>query len=327
MFVTNDSSYAPVLARAHVTDDVAMMAVVVETTYRIDKSGLTPCAPPARAASDPPDIGRIALWKLVSLTAWGHALAPSKPPFVRVVELAVGARRQRLVVFGPRFWRRTALGLEPSTPARFEATALSWRHAFGGQIEVAPGYDEGGLPQPGGVRPYHLNPGGMGYYADAQRAVDRPLPLIERAEMLSTEPAARPVPGGLAPCPELPALRMLAFAEQLATRPSPSLRDMLDRALWVQHHASGDWMLPDLSPGELVTLDGLGADPIKVVVPPAPTRVSIGHGRSRHDLAPAIRSLHIDAEARVLRIVYGHAGPYAPSRPPRRIVVDDRRAA
>src|SRR5690606_17248093 len=150
MFVKNKTDHAVVLARAHLSDDVAVLSLNLELAYRVG-SGEPPrlIELPTRADGDPPDTRRRPLWRGVSITASGHVLGPGRAPYVRVVQLALGQLRHRLVVYGERRWRRSVGRIVADEPRPFDAVPLTWERAFGGHFDRPPGYsDDGRLPHP-----------------------------------------------------------------------------------------------------------------------------------------------------------------------------------
>src|ERR1700734_3499366 len=107
MFIRNKTGLDVRLAKGHVTDELAVAALVVRRAYRIEGNGLAPIAElPAPLPSDPPDTRAHLLWEGVSVTAAGHVRGPQARPFVRLVELRVGSATRRLSVFGDRVWER-----------------------------------------------------------------------------------------------------------------------------------------------------------------------------------------------------------------------------
>jgi hypothetical protein len=322
MFLRNRTTHRVTLARGHLTEEFAIFSVNLEMRYRIRTDGaLESIDGWARKPSDPPDVVRLPLWAEVSLTAVGEVRAPATAPFVSTTELGWGDDLHRLVVFGPRYWRRRLGGLEPSEPERFESMPLSWGLAFGGSYQEPPGLDaHSGLPHPGGTVAYPLNPAGIGFYATEKQAVDRPLPRIERTDQLVRQWSDRPLPGGLAPCPMNPALRLIPLDSPEGG--DPAIADALfERALRVQHHAPIATLARRIDSGTEVRLTGAGARPLRFVTPTSPLRV---RSRTRRDTAwvqPRIRSVHVDADDETVAVVFGHMQHYAPERAPEWIEV------
>jgi len=341
MFLDNHTRYPAKLARAHLTDEHAVASVNLELRFSLALDGRLELEREApRRETDPPDIGGRPLWREVSLAATGTVLGPSRPPFQRVVRIAVGELEHRLVVFGSRVWSRDSAGsLQATSPEPFDALALEWSQAFGGSYELAPGLLPGtDLPHPGGKVTYPLNPEGMGFFADEEAALGQPLPRIELADEPIREWSDRPTPGGLAPCPSLVALRMDAeppeevsrWAERAAASvgkparldsaellgqigPEPS---HIDKALRIAHHAPGALIVEDLAPGSVIALDGLGPQPLTITLPPSPIAVEARRGRSREPVAPRLRSVHVDADRRETVVAWGHETIYDPSAAP-----------
>ena len=311
-----------VLARAHLADEAAIASLNVETQYALTENGtLERMDVGDRSPTYPPDIRRLPLWRGVSVTAFGHVHGPMHAPFLRIVELGVGDHVERLVVQGPRVWqRRWGSEPEPSEPAPFQALALSWENAFGGEYQLPPGYLPGTeLPFPGGGVAYPLNPRGVGFYADADAAVDRPLPTIEDPKALIRRWSDHPTPAGFAPCRDLPGLRMDPnLATELGSR---SLQRVLTGALrgsfQLSHHAPAKLIFADVVLGTTMSVRNLGhAGTLRFHVPPAPIEVSVRSGRDRTRVTPMLRSIHVDADARKVVATYGHPFRYRPTAPP-----------
>jgi hypothetical protein len=329
MFVRNDTTEHIALARGHVSATFGAGAIVVENVYEVHADALARSEePPPRGPSGPPDTSRVVLWREVSVTAAGTAYGPSRPPHVCPVSLTVGEEIARLIVFGPRWFRRGFGGdLEPSKPEPFEGVALSWERAFGGGYLVPPGLAPGsGLPHPGMDVRYPLNPSGIGFYEDKQAAADKPLPDIERPDQLIRRWDDRPTPAGFSPCPELNGLRFpvryngrgrdLAKGSTASDPREAMIEDAPAMTLRMQHHAPGDLVFSLLTPGTAVALVGLGRAPVSFRVPPSPISVRTRRLRQDEIVAPRLRSLHIDADRRTLSVVYDHAFRYDPAKPP-----------
>jgi hypothetical protein len=334
MFLQNRSRLPVALARGHVTDDVAVASVNLESAYGPRSGRLDPALLPAeRGDGDPPDILRLPFWRGVSLTVAGTVQGPGHAPHVRHVSITAGAVQHRLAVFGSRRWRRVhPLGaLEPSEPEPFDTLPLTWAHAFGGAFVMAAGLLPGtDLPHPGGRFGYPLNENGVGFYPDERSAVDQPLPRIERVEELVQRWSDRPEPGGFAPCPELAGLRLFHGARRQgaslldpAEARRPCLRpEDIHLALLVMHHAPPRLVLDEVDAGTPISVDGLSALPIRFELPPSPMRVAVRVGRTEEPVQGRVRSVHLDADRGLLRVVHGHLFRYPPSRPPSWVLVD-----
>jgi hypothetical protein len=211
--------------------------------------------------------------------------------------------------------------LVPGDPERFETVPLSWAHAFGGSYTLPPGTLPGtDLPHPGGTIAFPLNEVGTGFYPDEPRAVDQPLPRVERADQLVRRWDDRPEPGGLAPCPGHGALRLSHLARTAGATGQREV-DRVAATLSILHHAPPRLILHDVRAGTPVMLAGVGTD-VRFLVPESPVVMVLRTGRSREPVPPRLRGVHIDADQRIVRIVYGHMFHYSPIRPPSWIVVD-----
>lgn len=326
MFLDDRSGESIALAKTILTDELAIGSVVVTTYHRIHGAELERIPEPLEALPDaPPPLSRHAVWGGVSVTASGTVLGPARPPFQRHLSLEVGDERRELVAFGPRVWERSPSGWTPSSPAPFRALRLGFDRAFGGEYELPAGLFPGtDLPCPALRIAYPLNPGGIGFYRDAEAAAGNPLPSFEYPDALVRTPTDAPEPAGFAPCPTLMGLRveqpkpgsiahddreaMQAHAAKLAS-------GMVFRAA---HHATGRLIFPRLDPGTRVKLTGVGDADLEVRVPPSPVAVAT---LPESLTASRVRAVHLFADERVLQVVYGHAFRYAPDHGPRWIRV------
>jgi hypothetical protein len=328
MFLRNKTALDVRLARGHVTDHVAVASVVVSASFRFGAAGLAPChetIPPSES-DPPPEVSRFALWTGVSVTAAGSAAGPATPPHVCPVFFRIGSAERRLIVFGDRRWERVlGGGLQPSAPAPFERLSLSFARAFGGTFDVPPGLVPGtDLPHPGVRVAYPLNEGGVGYYPDERAAQGAPLPNIERPDQLVRRWNDAPEPAGFTPCRELVYWRMREEGAALAAR-SEADPDAIWRGapppLRLQHHAPPSLIFDELSSGTAIELHGISADPIRFLVPPLGSEVTVRVRRARVVVRPKLRALHVDAERSVLRAIHDHTFRYDPGSPPEWIVV------
>ncbi len=318
------------LARGHLTDDFAIGSINLESAFAIGEQRLDPVPLPARTDADPPDTGLYPLWDGVSVTANGSVTGPSVPPYVRPVVLTVGTVEERLAVFGPRLWTRSLPGgLRPSAPEHFDHLAMSWDHAFGGAFVLPPGLLFGtDLPHPGGRVGYALNEQGVGFYPDEARASEQPLPRIERMDALLQQWNDRTEPGGLAPCPQLAALRLSHQAKRMSERAqaTPGVAAPIDgtAVLMMLHHAPPRLIFPEARAVVSVWLDGFATGPIRFVVSASPVDVVVRTGKVSEPVRPRLRSVHVDAERRLVRVTHGHMFRYAPNQPPAWIMVTRR---
>jgi hypothetical protein len=327
MFVMNDSPFDVRLKKGHVTDRLAVGALVVTVVHRADGERLQPLDElPARAPGDPPDTGLYVLWEGVSVTASGHALGPSKPPYLQPVIFDVGGAVRRVVVFGDRVWaKQFGGGLVPSDPLPFESIPIGFDRAFGGGWDEPPGLMAStNLPHPGYRHAHPLNPGGQGYYPDAERARGAPLPNVERPEALIQRWNDAPDPAGLSPCKELVGYRLrdeaLAHmrAEGALGRP-PEQAESPPLSLRMLHHAPPDLMFDSLPQGARIELHGLGKGSVQFALPPCPVSAVVRGKRGDTHVVPRLRAVHVDADRRHVRVVHDLSFRYDPVRPPSRV--------
>lgn len=344
MFLRNKTRHRVGLARTIVNDTLSVATAVVVSHYRIEPDRLVWLEEPMpRTPASPPDPLAYPLWKGVSVTAVGQVLGPSQAPFVRQVNLSVGAESRGLTVFGERRWHKAPGGdLLASEPEPFEALPLTFARAFGGAYEMPPGLFPGtDLPFPGLRVPYHLNPSGVGFYESWQTAQDQALPNIESTMELIRAWDDRPEPGGFAPCPDLLALRAptdsatheaihaesraRAEGRSTSTWGTGSAEGDFDLMLRMIHHAPGKLIFPRLLPGTALSIEGLGTRGLRFEAPPSPVRIELSHREPQAEVAFKLRSVHIDADAGLVEFVHGHAFYYAPEKVPSWVRVLERR--
>jgi hypothetical protein len=330
MFVRNLSPFAPVLARDFLTDDFGALCISVEVALEAteDDSGWRLFPPPPPLPTDPPDIRRNLFWRGCSVTAYGEVTGPERPPYFRVVRLTVGSVVRQLVVFGPRTWHRRLTGeIAAGEPAPFQSTPQTWSRAYGGTLDLSPGFLPGTqLPHPGGRVAYDLNPHGLGFWIGDRDVEGVALPNIENPEHLVKQPGERAIPAGFAPCGDLAGLRMQATDMKAPLDMSMALSAAIDGALRLQHHAPGALIFDQVSAGDVIAIEGVGAT-MRFTVPASPVRVMIRRGSAAEETSSRVRSVHVDAERKVVRIVYGHGHRFRSRRPPRRIDITPVEAA
>jgi hypothetical protein len=247
---------------------------------------------------------------------------------VRAVQLHIGNATHSVLVFGRRWWRRGLRGVSATEPEAIGELALSWKHAYGGSFDLPAGYFPGPeLPWPGGRLFYPLNPEGTGFYPTEDAAIDQPLPSIENPSARVAAPSDAPTPAGVAPCPDLHALKLMGNAESLTRTGFDGVRAQFDAAIRSLHHAPAPLIVERVPPGTTVSIAGLGGEPFGFVVSTPPLSVTFERSRrDRRTAMPHVRSVHLDAEAGRVRAVWGYTHTYHPDRAPRRVDVQERLA-
>lgn len=330
MWVKNPSKVDARLARGHVTDEMAVAALVVPQAYQIKDSSLVPLSePPAPVPHDPPNTSIYPVWVGVSVTVAGHVHCPSKPPFARLVQLRIGEVERAIAVFGDRVWERSILGgLVSSDPQPFDRLELSLERAFGGGYDIPPGLMPGtDLPHPGFRYDHPMNPKGVGLYPDERAALGAPLPNFERPGALLQRWNDSPEPAAFSPCQDLVGWRVgreqhvkekLARGESSESpiEPTPSFR--------ILHHAPPELIFDDLAAGTRIELEGLSPGPMRFSVPPCRVRSDVepsGKAGTMVELPSRLRSIHIDADRGLLLTTHALSFRYDPRRAPRSVRV------
>lgn len=324
MFLRNRTHQEVSLPRGRLTDDLAVAAVVCRTVYRASPEGLMPWEGERAAQdSDPPTTIRQPLWHGTSVTVGGHVRGPGRVPQAVRVELTVGAEKRAVLVWGDRQWLKNAGRLVASVPAPWERKPLSWALAFGGGCDLAPGpHPVSRLPHPGGRVAHGINPEGVGFYPDARAAEGAALPSIEDPAQLVRVWNDAPCPVGLAPCPDLPALRKpdVADVEQLAAR---SLDAHVRLAVRMFHHAPGTLIFPWLAAGIEVHLRGAQDQATSFCLPPPALRIERPGHKSAPEVPARIRSVHVSLDDSAVIIEQAHPFTYDPNRAPTWVAVEN----
>lgn len=114
----------------------------------------------------------------------GDAHAPyGRPAGAVPVSLAVADIRKDLLVSGDRVWRRTPIGVSPSSPKPFTRMPLVYERAFGGMTADA-------------ADPRNLVGVGFRGAVSADPAIETEIPNIERPDTLVRSRSDRPEPAG-----------------------------------------------------------------------------------------------------------------------------------
>lgn len=269
--------------------DVMLAAVVAKATYRVERDGrVVPDASPLPVSREPVATA----WgelpeddahhkEGVDLYALGRAwTARGRPSPVTAVELAVGAWRARLAVFGPRRWRRSGGALVATAPEPFTDLPLTWEHAYGGEAptEVLP-------------VPYPDNPKGTGFLMDERYADGAALPRIEDPAALVRRWDDRPLPMALAPIPRGSALR---GRDGVRIDPATGAVEVLPRFFNTAHPRM---RLASLDGGESVEVLGMRPDgALRFVVPTRPLVVDVTLEDRRYTFAARVDTLGVFPE-------------------------------
>lgn len=330
MWVRNQDKVVARLTRGHVTDEMAVAALVVPQAYQILPDSLVPLSElPAPAPHDPPDTSMYAVWEGVSVTVAGHVHGPSKAPFARLVSLRVGEVEKKIAVFGHRVWEKSFLGgLAPSDPLPFDRLELSLERAFGGGYDVPPGLMPGdNLPHPGFHCDHPMNPKGVGFYPDERAAVGAPLPNFERPGALLQRWSDSPEPAAFSPCRELVGWRTgreQFVQDHLVRGDSPESPMLPTPSFRIFHHAPPELIFDDLAAGTRIEVEGLASGPVRLSVPACRVRSDVeplGKKGTMVELPSRLRSIHIDADRGLLLTAHALSFRYDPRRAPRSVRV------
>ncbi len=238
-----------------------------------------------------------------SVTASGLVQGTSRGELARRVRLAVGSEHVELVCRSARYWVRSGAGFAPSQPRAFEPFSLRWEDAFGGAVHTPPGIEpRTGLPHPGYSSSDLYNPGGTGFLTDEREAEGKPLPRIELLNDQLLHPAARPIPGNIAVCPELVSMR---WRNPVDAR--TDLGRACHRSPFVGYHAGPlHCIFDDVGVGTQVAVEGLLGGTVQFTVPRSRSFVK-WDSRGRGASGTRLRTVHVDAELGMVHLIVQHA--------------------
>ena len=227
--------------------------------------------------------------------------------------------RKALYVFGPRQWRRGALGWRIEAKGPLEPTPLRYEYAFGGRIPGRPGQEFG------------PNPVGLGYNPSEWRLASRELPRIEWPRRLVARPGHKPPPAGFGPLPRFWQPRADEAGEAAADPEARGGCPWGEAAEPTLHHAAP----PDqrfgvpFGGGETLRLAGFACGrgpvrPVTITLPRLAPGVTILAGGAGSGPVPVVDTLVIDTDAMELHLV-GRAGIPWRRRDPRRgwVILED----
>ncbi|MCK6590641.1 MAG: DUF2169 domain-containing protein [Polyangiaceae bacterium] len=298
MNLTNHTRFPAGIARMVIgQDDRIAASVLVRVTFDLRGDALVPSESqpwivsqgPWEGPKGPMDGDLIFYKGGVDVFVFGHAVAEGGRPASELdVEVRVGSAFQRSVrVFGPRVWYRRIGDLVPTPPGRFEALALTLRHAYGGRDT----WDGLEIPWP-------ENPDGMGFYATREGAIDKPLPYIEEPSLLIAKWDDRPPAAGLGPLPIGSAVRSrqgLAVDKDGTPKVTPRFFNA----------AFAPMICPSAKPGDRAAVAGVSPDGLLAfTLPEIPFFVRLRFGAEQHELPLAIDQIGIEADERRVFIAY-----------------------
>lgn len=340
MDLINRTPTPAALFSTSVAEDRLMASVVVRATYRIDGHALVPDhespwpvdGQPIKTEYGDFDGDTPFRRKGTDLFVLGKAYAmPSLGPGRGRVELQVGTEHAHAIeVFGQRRWVRRGAALVPSAPAAFDAVALTWANAYGGQCAV----DAGAMGYP-------PNPKGKGYYLTEAQADGGELPQLEDPAQPVRGWEDQPAPVCTAPLGLDSSMRGLRSADFDTTAPVP--RVLRIRQEFHNNAAPAMLMPRPMEPDAVVRLRGVrpGEQELRFRLPGEVFHVQVQLA-NRAYVFPAQIDLFIvlAEEARVVvghrctfryrfvpmerRAAVLHAGPCPDVPPPERLIDWDR---
>jgi hypothetical protein len=311
-FVNDTPLEAAMVPTCEAHGDAVTALFLCAVTYRAEDGvlALAPAQRPLLLAPGLPYPNDAMFFKAgVSVCATGFVYPRDREGRQGVASLRAGAAEAAIAAFGVRVWEPALVSgaLVPSRPLPFERVAMTWKNAFGGIVEEPAGVlqvdgEEAFLPAH--ESGYPLNFDGTGFYTDARRALNQPLPQLEHPGQLLAHWDDRPEPVSFAPCPLWSGLR--AQFVMCGGRLDPT------RIHRIPSRAAPRTTFERLDPGTQITLSGMrpSGAAISFAVPPSPVTVDLSVGGRAEQAGPALDAVDIDAEAREVRFVYRAAVTY-----------------
>ena len=291
----------------------------VHVAYRIERDTLAPVEVPLPAELERSFAATATNGTSVTVNGLVHATLRGE--LARRVTLRVGREQVELVCRSARHWLRGPAGFVPSQATAFEPFALRWEHSFGGTEHTPPGIEpRTRLPHPGYDSMDAYNPGGTGFMTEERRAEGKALPRIELLHDQLLHPLARPIPGNLAPCPELTSMR---WRNPLDAR--TDLGRACHRSPFVGFHVGPlHCIFDDLAAGTELRVEGLLAGNVQLTLP-QPRSFVRWDSRGRGASGTRFRAAHLEAEQGVLHLLVQHAILMPGEELPRAAVLGEKR--
>jgi hypothetical protein len=270
MQLDNRTPWQGMVQVADLGEPTVPAAVIFKATYDLQPDGsLTPAADPMPISADQIETpfgnlhGELFFKKRgadVCVLGTVHRSAPVREA---LLTLTVGNFSHRLTVSGDRTWIPTGDRRQPlaaSRPQPFTEMPLGYSHAFGGTADYE------GFPAV-----WADNPVGRGYYLSVEQAKDHPLPNIEAGD----EPRIRswedrPRASGWGPYPMNWGLRASAAVKVDDKKMAVA---SVDPSLF--NNAHPDLVVPALSPGDTIQIDGLRDERLAFALPRTLVRLQI----------------------------------------------------
>lgn len=257
----NNTAYPALMFKTGLDNDKFAMSIAVRITYDIAEDGNTAVSPNQewklsrelwQSEYGPIDSDDVFRRGGVDILVLGSAKAPNAVP-VRSMEVLVKHNTKtinRVRVFGDRFWTKSLLGMEISTPQPFTIMPLTLANAYGGQAD----WD--------GIKiPYGNNPEGKGYHYAKEDYIGKALPNIENPFRLIRKYTDQPDPVGVA-C--LPQLREMHMRENLRFDKEGNL-EKLDPKFF--NTAFPSMIVDKINDGDCITVIGMSDKPFLLRVP------------------------------------------------------------
>ncbi|PVV06646.1 MAG: hypothetical protein B6D77_15350 [gamma proteobacterium symbiont of Ctena orbiculata] len=128
-----------------------------------------------------------------------HASAYSEKPVTEmIVGFRVGKLEKLMKVIGPRYYRKTVIGIKPGEPIPFTRQPISYDTAYGGSEIDNPKAPREEITYTSFMR----NPVGIGFYpnSNSDELVDKPLPLTEALNEPAVDcKSTKPIPQAFGP--------------------------------------------------------------------------------------------------------------------------------
>ncbi len=278
---------------AELAEEPRAAALISKATYDIATDGsLVPSGDPLPISPDPLETpfgtfhGELFFKKAGADVCVLGTVRRRSPVRELVLKLRVADLVNQLVVCGDRVWLPTGDRRRPLAPSRaqpFTEMPLGYDRAFGGVADYE------GYPAP-----WPDNPVGRGYYLTAEQAREHPLPNIEPADGVRVGSwEDHPRVCGWGPYSMTGALRA---STAVTVDPEKMHVTNVDPSLF--NNAHPDLVVPELTPGDMIDIEGMGDDPVRVMIPKMLLRLQVSAGAHTSEAMSRIDGVFLWLDAR-----------------------------
>jgi len=293
MRLVNRTRWPAILQVANLQTEDLSAVVIIKRTYDIVEDGhLRPADEPLPVSPDfletPYGIfhGDHFIRKKGADVAVLGTIRRLRPVTRARVSITIGSIVRELRVLGDRTWKKTgraAMALSPTAPTPFTEMPISYKRAYGGSADFA-GY-QASHPE---------NPWGIGFYLEAEQAVDHQLPNIEDAASSENyQWSDRQPVAGFAPYPMIWGLRA-----QEAITIAADKKSIQSVSPLLFNNAHPKLVVDRISPSETIAVQGLDEKPLAITLPSVRLGLEVNTSVKKVDVESRIDGVYIWSDAR-----------------------------